>query len=55
MRTGFLTLVDGGELHYYDESPDAKERLPIIYHHGSPNIGEPPEPLFEAAAERGLR
>ena len=55
MRTGFVTLVGGGDLHYYDASPDAKDLLPIIYHHGSPNIGEPPEPLFEAAAERGLR
>ena len=55
MRTGFVTLLDGGELHYYDATPDATDFLPIIYHHGSPNIGEPPEPLFDAAAERGLR
>ena len=55
MRTGFVTLLDGGELHYYDATPDATDFLPIIYHHGSPNVGEPPEPLFEPAAERGLR
>ena len=55
MRTGFVTLVDGGELHYYDATPDAADCFPVIYHHGSPNVGEPPEPLFEASAQRGLR
>lgn len=55
MRTGFVTLLSGGDLHYYDATPDATDLLPIIYHHGSPNIGEPPEPLFDAATERGLR
>ena len=55
MRTGFLTLLDGGDLHYYDVTPDDSDLLPVIYHHGSPNVGEPPAPLYEAAAERGLR
>jgi pimeloyl-ACP methyl ester carboxylesterase len=55
MRTGFLSLLNGGELHYYDESPDRHDLFPIIYHHGSPNVGEPPEPLIEPAAARGLR
>jgi len=55
MRTGFVTLLDGAALHYYDATPDASDLVPIIYHHGSPNVGEPPEPLFDAAAQRGLR
>ena len=55
MQTGLVTLGDGRALHYYDPTPETTDRLPIIYHHGSPNIGEPPEPLFDAAAERGLR
>ena len=55
MRSGFVELADGSALHYYDESPDASDLLPIIYHHGSPNVGEPPEPLVEPAAARGLR
>jgi len=26
-----------------------------MWHHGTPNIGEPPAPLLEASAERGIR
>lgn len=55
MRTGFVELADGSALHYYDATPDASGHVPIIYHHGSPNIGEPPGPLIGPAAERGLR
>jgi len=29
--------------------------LGIVWLHGTPNVGAPPEPLFAAAAERGLR
>ncbi len=55
MHIGTLTLPDGRDLQYYDATPDARDAVPVIYHHGSPNIGEPPVPLFDAAAERGLR
>ncbi|MGC4175089.1 alpha/beta hydrolase [Demequina sp.] len=55
MRTGTVTLGDGRELQFYDVTPDATDHLAIIWHHGSPNVGEPPAPLFEAAAARGLR
>src|SRR6187402_2070890 len=55
MRSGFVELADGSALHYYDASPEAADLFPIIYHHGSPNVGEPPEPLIEPAAARGLR
>ena len=50
-----LNLPDGRALQYYDATPGARDALPVIYHHGSPNIGEPPVPLFNAAGERGLR
>jgi pimeloyl-ACP methyl ester carboxylesterase len=48
-----LKLADGRTLHCYD-SGDAGG-LTVFWHHGSPNTGTPPEPLFPAAAERGIR
>jgi len=54
MRTGSLETADGRTLQFYDVTPEASDHLPIIWHHGSPNVGEPPEPLFDAAAQRGL-
>ena len=49
-----LKLADGRTLHCYD-SGEAGARLTVFWHHGSPNTGTPPEPLFPAAAERGIR
>ena len=49
-----LTLSDGRTLHCYD-SGEAGARLTVFWHHGSPNTGAPPEPLFPAAARRGIR
>ena len=49
-----LKLADGRTLHCYD-SGEAGARLTVVWHHGSPNTGMPPEPLFPAAAERGIR
>ena len=34
---------------------DADDRLAVFWHHGSPNIGAPPEPLFAAADRLGIR
>ncbi len=49
-----LCLDDGRTLHVYDTGPpDAA--LAVFWHHGTPNTGTPPEPLFGAAAERGIR
>ena len=51
-----LELADGRTLHAYDTGADAAdERLAVIWHHGSPNIGAPPEPLFSAADRLGIR
>jgi pimeloyl-ACP methyl ester carboxylesterase len=51
-----LELRDGRTLHIYDASGgDRQGRLAVFWQHGTPNIGEPPEPLLPAAAERGLR
>jgi pimeloyl-ACP methyl ester carboxylesterase len=51
-----LVLGDGRTLHYYDASDGAQDaRTPVFWHHGTPNVGSPPEPLFQAAADNGLR
>jgi pimeloyl-ACP methyl ester carboxylesterase len=46
---------DGRRLHAYDTGPDSPAALAVFWLHGTPNTGEPPEPLFAAAAERGIR
>jgi pimeloyl-ACP methyl ester carboxylesterase len=51
-----LRLSDGRTLHAYDTgADDAAGRLAVFWHHGSPNIGAPPEPLFSAADRLGIR
>jgi pimeloyl-ACP methyl ester carboxylesterase len=51
-----LELSDGRTLHLYDTSADgADARLAVFWHHGTPNIGAPPGPLFPAAAQHGIR
>ena len=57
-----LQLADGRTLHYYDtaDTADAGASGPatgvaVFWEHGTPNAGDPPEPLFRAAAEHGLR
>ncbi len=51
-----LELGDGRTLHVYDTGADGTAgRLAVFWHHGTPNIGAPPEPLFAAAARLGIR
>jgi len=51
-----LTLGDERTLHVYDTVPEGSPgHLAIIWHHGTPNIGAPPEPLFAAADRSGIR
>jgi pimeloyl-ACP methyl ester carboxylesterase len=51
-----LELGDGRTLHVYDTgADDADGRLAVFWHHGTPNIGAPPKPLFAAAARLGIR
>ena len=48
-----VQLPDGRSLHAYDTgSGDGDARLTVMWHHGTPNIGVPPEPLV--AVSRGL-
>lgn len=51
-----LLLADGRTLHYYDTAPDSgPDDLVVFWHHGTPNIGAPPKPLFESADRLGIR
>lgn len=51
-----LELGDGRTLHVYDKgAEDGEGKLAVFWHHGTPNIGAPPEPLFPAAARLGIR
>jgi pimeloyl-ACP methyl ester carboxylesterase len=58
-----IHLADGRTLHAYDTCADGIASSPgalgspvaVFWHHGSPNIGSPPEPLFTAAKANGLR
>jgi pimeloyl-ACP methyl ester carboxylesterase len=58
-----IRLPDDRTLHVYDTreggndgSPDdSGSPLAVLWLHGSPNIGSPPEPLFAAAAANGMR
>jgi pimeloyl-ACP methyl ester carboxylesterase len=47
---------NGSVLHAYDVGPTGRsDELVVLWHHGTPNIGAPPEPLFEAARSLGIR
>jgi pimeloyl-ACP methyl ester carboxylesterase len=48
--------ADGRMLHGYDVGPVGRpDELVVLWHHGTPNTGSPPEPLFEAARALGIR
>jgi len=44
--------VAGRSLRLYDRGGDG---IPLLWHHGTPNLGAPPEPLFALADDLGLR
>lgn len=47
-----LALPDGRTLHVYDTGSGTR---PVFWHHGTPNIGTPPAPLFPASDPLGIR
>ena len=57
MHQGDLRLDDGRTVHWYDTgAPDGVEDPLVVYwHHGTPNIGSPPAPLFDLAHRLGVR
>jgi pimeloyl-ACP methyl ester carboxylesterase len=52
-----LELPGGRTLHVYDTAGDdgGQDRLAVVWHHGTPNLGPPPQPLLPAAARLGIR
>jgi len=53
-----LTLPDGASLHVYDTGPSPSspvDELAVLWHHGTPNIGAPPAPLFAESQRLGIR
>lgn len=50
-----LACGGGRTVRVYDTGPARGTRLVVVWHHGTPNLGEPPRPLLPAAAARGIR
>lgn len=50
-----LTLPGGDTLHCYDTGSQHDGLIPVFWHHGTPNLGTPPAPLFEASRRLGIR
>jgi pimeloyl-ACP methyl ester carboxylesterase len=50
-----LKLRDGRTLHVYDTGAGGGVRFSVFWHHGTPNVGAPPMPLFSASARLGVR
>ena len=52
-----LKLRDGRILHVYDAAGEdrGRDRLAVLWQHGTPNLGAPPEPLLPAADRLGIR
>lgn len=48
-----VPLEGGGTLHAYDAGP--ADGTVVFWHHGTPNLGTPPEPLFETSDRLGIR
>lgn len=56
MREVDVLTAEGRSLHAYDVgSTGQQDELVVMWHHGTPNTGAPPEPLFEAARSLGIR
>ncbi len=61
VREADLDLGEGQTLHYYvtesdlAAAPEARDALVVFWHHGTPNIGAPPAPMFPAAERLGIR
>ncbi|WP_213815504.1 alpha/beta fold hydrolase [Glaciihabitans sp. dw_435] len=47
---------DGRRLHVYgDDAVAGDDRLVVFWHHGTPNVGPPPQPLAAESARLGIR
>jgi pimeloyl-ACP methyl ester carboxylesterase len=52
---GDVTTGDGRVLHWYDTGGGVDHPLVVLWLHGTPNIGAPPEPLFAVSERLGIR
>ena len=50
-----VQLPGGRTLHAYDTGAARTVGVVVVWHHGTPNIGTPPEPLFAAGDRLGIR
>jgi pimeloyl-ACP methyl ester carboxylesterase len=50
-----VPVADGRTIHAYDAATGGSDALAVFWHHGTPNIGAPPEPLFAAADRLAIR
>lgn len=50
-----LRLGSGRMLHVYDTGADAGHPLTVFWHHGTPNVGAPPQPLLPVSERLGIR
>ncbi len=51
-----LDLGGGGTLHVYDTGEPGGTAGPVVFwHHGTPNLGAPPKPLFPVGDRLGVR
>jgi pimeloyl-ACP methyl ester carboxylesterase len=56
LREVDVLTADGRVLHTYDIGPTERtDELVVLWQHGTPNTGAPPEPLFEPARSLGIR
>ncbi|MEO6578836.1 MAG: alpha/beta fold hydrolase [Candidatus Limnocylindria bacterium] len=55
MREIAVDGAGGRKIHAYDSGHLENGSLSVMWHHGTPNIGLPPEPLFATADELGIR
>lgn len=55
MHEADLVLEDGRTLHFYDRGRRDGAELAVFWLHGTPNIGQPPAPLFADADRLGIR
>lgn len=49
-----VEVAPGRVVHAYDTADDGAD-LAVVWHHGTPNVGAPPAPLFPVAERLGLR
>ncbi|MBZ9752242.1 alpha/beta hydrolase [Deinococcus sp. HMF7604] len=55
MDTLVITMPNGQPLQVYRVDPPEPVALTVFWHHGTPNVGWPPAPLFTASAALGVR